>query len=109
MMYARAQGIDFDSWETPGWSAEEMIPLCNKLEKYCDDEPGIDKSKHGFDGPVHVSDGGFRAETANSFMATVKSMGMKEIADIQDFSQIGGFSVCTYLKSKVQTGKRMAD
>lgn len=45
-----------------------MIPLFNKLEKDFEDEPGIDKNKHGFDGPIHVSDGNFRAETETSFM-----------------------------------------
>jgi choline dehydrogenase-like flavoprotein len=61
MMYTRAQGVDFDSWATPGWAAEDMIPLCKKLETYHPkDGEKVDRSKHGFDGPVHVSDGGMR-------------------------------------------------
>jgi len=97
MMYTRAQGADFDSWKTPGWSAKEMLPLCNKLETFYQDEEGIDPSKHGYDGPIHVGDGGFRGERGeNGFMDTVKKMGYKEIVDLQDLDQVGGFSVRSF-------------
>jgi choline dehydrogenase-like flavoprotein len=63
MMYTRAQGSDYDSWRTPGWTSKDMIPLCNKLETSHQDEEGIDRSKHGYDGPIHVSDGWFTARS----------------------------------------------
>jgi alcohol oxidase len=50
MMYTRAQGVDFDSWNTEGWAAKDMIPLCNKLETFHPKGPGTDPKKHG-----HVS------------------------------------------------------
>ena len=31
MMYARAQRSDWDAWQTPGWSADEMIPYLKKV------------------------------------------------------------------------------
>lgn len=31
MMYSRAQRHDWDSWKTPGWSAEEMLPYLKKV------------------------------------------------------------------------------
>lgn len=31
MMYTRAQRPDFDSWQTPGWSADELYPFLNKV------------------------------------------------------------------------------
>lgn len=31
MMYARAQRSDFDDWDAPGWSAEDMIPYLKKV------------------------------------------------------------------------------
>jgi alcohol oxidase len=93
MMYTRAQAIDFDSWKAPGWTAEDMLPLCKKLETFHQDEEGIDRSKHGYDGPIHVSDGGYRGKSEKIFMATVKDMGYREIVDLQDFDQVGGFSV----------------
>lgn len=34
MMYTRAQRSDFDSWKTPGWSADELLPYMRKVS--CD-------------------------------------------------------------------------
>ena len=34
MMYSRAQRSDFDSWQTPGWSADEMLPYLRKVSQY---------------------------------------------------------------------------
>ena len=93
MMYTRAQGIDYDSWETPGWTAKDILPLCKKLETFHQDEPGIDKDKHGYSGPINVSDGGYRGKSEHDFLNTVKKMGYKEIVDLQDLDQCGGFSV----------------
>jgi alcohol oxidase len=31
MTYARAQRSDFDSWNVPGWSADDMIPYLQKV------------------------------------------------------------------------------
>ena len=31
MLYSRAQGCDFDSWKSPGWSTEEMIPYMKRV------------------------------------------------------------------------------
>ncbi|KAF4628178.1 hypothetical protein G7Y89_g9974 [Cudoniella acicularis] len=84
MMYTRAQGVDFDSWDTEGWTAKDMLPLCNKLETYHPKGANIDQSKHGYDGPINIGDGGYRGKSENQFMETVKSMGYREIEDLQD-------------------------
>jgi alcohol oxidase len=31
MMYTRAQRSDFESWKTPGWSADELVPFLKKV------------------------------------------------------------------------------
>jgi alcohol oxidase len=92
MMYTRAQGADFDSWKTDGWYAKDMMPLCKKLETFHQDEPGINKDAHGYDGPIHVSDGGFRSKSEKQFMETVKKMGYKEEVDLQNLDTVDGFS-----------------
>ena len=93
MMYTRAQGADFDSWNTPGWSAKEMLQMCNKFETYHPKGEGHDQSVHGHDGPINVSDGGFRGKSELQFKDTVQKMGYKFIEDLQDFEAVGGFSV----------------
>lgn len=93
MMYTRSQSIDFDSWDTPGWTGKDMLEMCKKLETFHASGPEIDVQKHGYEGPVHVSDGGYKGKSENAFMDTVKSMGYKEIVDLQDGEACGGWSV----------------
>jgi alcohol oxidase len=31
MMYTRAQGCDFDDWETKGWTAKDLLPLMKRV------------------------------------------------------------------------------
>lgn len=33
MMYSRAQRSDWDSWNTPGWYADEMLPFLQKVSR----------------------------------------------------------------------------
>lgn len=93
MMYTRAQGIDFDRWDTPGWTAKDMLPMLKKLETFHPSGSGFDKAVHGYDGPVHVSDGGYRGKSEDAFIETVTKMGYSEINDLQDLEANGGFSV----------------
>lgn len=93
MMYTRAQAIDFDNWDTDGWAAKDMLPLCKKLETYHPIGPNIDQSKHGHDGPIHISDGGYRGKSENQFIKTVKKMGYSTVTDLQDLEANNSFSV----------------
>ncbi|KAF2819461.1 alcohol oxidase [Ophiobolus disseminans] len=89
MMYTRAQRSDFDSWKTEGWSADDMYPHLKKLENY--HGPGK-KEHHGYDGPIHVSDGGFRAKIAeDDFLQAAASHGVPEIEDLQNLEENNGF------------------
>jgi alcohol oxidase len=88
MMYTRAQRSDFDSWNTPGWSAQEMWPYLKKLETY--HGPG-NKEHHGYDGPVHVSDGGYRCrEVEDDFINAAGKVGIPEIEDLQNLEENNG-------------------
>lgn len=31
LMYTRAQGVDFDDWETEGWTAKDLLPLMKRV------------------------------------------------------------------------------
>jgi alcohol oxidase len=31
MMYTRAQGCDFDDWDTKGWTAKDLLPLMKRV------------------------------------------------------------------------------
>jgi alcohol oxidase len=105
MMYTRAQGVDFDSWNTPGWGSKDMQVMSNKVETFHQDEYGINKTNHGHKGPIQVSDGGYRGKSEMQFMDTIESMGLKEIVDLQDFDQVDGFSVSRQLSDYIYAAK----
>ncbi|KUI66369.1 Alcohol oxidase [Cytospora mali] len=82
MMYSRAQRSDWDSWETPGWSADEMLPYLRKLETYHGTD---DKGVHGHDGPIHVSRGTWSSpRIENEFISAAEKVGWSEVQDLSD-------------------------
>ncbi|KAI1493775.1 GMC oxidoreductase-domain-containing protein [Biscogniauxia mediterranea] len=88
MMYTRAQRDDYDSWNMPGWSTNELIPYLRKLETY--DGPG-DPSLHGTSGPVQVSSGTYRAVAVeDDFLRAAAATGSREIPNLQDLDQNDG-------------------
>ncbi|KAG8160628.1 hypothetical protein KVR01_008892 [Diaporthe batatas] len=118
MMYTRAQGCDFDSWNTPGWSADDLLPFLKKLETY--HGPGASQH-HGYDGPVNVADGTYRCKRfEDDILAAAEKVGYPELTDLQDLNSNNGFSrwlryvspdgrrqdtAHTYLHPKLEGGK----
>ncbi|KAG4433517.1 hypothetical protein IFR05_011000 [Cadophora sp. M221] len=102
MMYTRAQGCDFDSWNTPGWTSKELLPYLKKLETY---HGNGHPDTHGFEGPVHISDGGYRAEKSEEdFITAAAKVGLPEIVDLQDLQSNNGVS--RWLRYISPEGKR---
>ncbi|KAK6206534.1 hypothetical protein LQW54_007604 [Pestalotiopsis sp. IQ-011] len=88
MMYSRAQRHDWDSWNMPGWSADEILPYLKKLEHYHAPDP---KGVHGDSGPIAVSGGTYRADRAqDDFIAAAAQVGYSEIDDLQDLDSNNG-------------------
>ncbi|KAI3393988.1 hypothetical protein diail_3349 [Diaporthe ilicicola] len=86
MMYSRAQRSDFDSWQMPGWSADEMLPYLRKLETY---DGADDSGVHGHDGPIHVSRGTYNSQRIeNEFIASASKQGLREVSDLQDLESV---------------------
>ncbi|KAH0398749.1 alcohol oxidase, partial [Aureobasidium melanogenum] len=85
MMYTRAQGVDFDDWETKGWTAKDLLPLMKRLETYHLTDPDIDQSLHGHEGPMHISHGThFQEEAAQDPLNASIATGHEVTADAQD-------------------------
>ncbi|KAK7987248.1 hypothetical protein PG988_002236 [Apiospora saccharicola] len=95
MMYMRAQKCDFDSWKTPGWTSDELKPFIKRWETY----HGLgNPDDHGYDGPVQVSSGTYRAEVAeDDFIQAMKQMGYDEPPDLQDFRSTGVSRIKKYI------------
>ncbi|TGJ77121.1 hypothetical protein E0Z10_g10757 [Xylaria hypoxylon] len=87
-VYSRAQRTDFDSWSTPGWSADELLPYMRKFETYYG--PGA-KELHGAEGPVIISSGTNRAtRVEDDFFTALKAVGYPEIEDLGDLDSCNG-------------------
>ncbi|CAK4034103.1 Alcohol oxidase [Lecanosticta acicola] len=82
MVYTRPQRSDFDSWNMPGWSANELWPYLKKFETY---HGRGEREHHGHDGPINISSGTFRAHRAeNDFIKAAATMGYTELKDLQN-------------------------
>ncbi|KAJ4124103.1 Alcohol oxidase [Fusarium oxysporum f. sp. narcissi] len=118
LMYTRAQRSDFDSWKAPGWSTEDLWPYLKKLETY---HGKGEKDHHGYDGPIHVSNGTFRASASeDDFIKAASEVGWPEITDLQSLDANNGVgrwlryvspdgrrqdTAHTYLHPKLEGGK----
>ena len=47
MLYARAQGVDFDNFTTEGWTQKDLLPLLKKIETFHSDGREFDMNLHG--------------------------------------------------------------
>ncbi|KAF7534321.1 hypothetical protein G7054_g6306 [Neopestalotiopsis clavispora] len=88
MVYSRAQRSDYDEWNMPGWSADEMLSYLKKLESYSG--PG-DKNKHGSSGPMQVTLGTFNVPRCeDDFIAAAQKVGYNELTNLYDLDVTDG-------------------
>ncbi|KAJ8131579.1 hypothetical protein O1611_g2045 [Lasiodiplodia mahajangana] len=88
LFYSRPQRSDYESWNTPGWSPEDLLPYMKKFETY--NGPGP-KEMHGRDGPMQVSEGPFRSRRLeDDFIAAMETVGWPEVDDINCFGLNNG-------------------
>ncbi|KAI1085397.1 GMC oxidoreductase [Whalleya microplaca] len=89
MVYTRGQWDDFDSWNTPGWMAEDVLDFLKKIETYHGSTSN--ESTHGYEGPVHVSKGTHQAPRAeDAFIQGAIKAGYPEIIDLQSLHSNNG-------------------
>ncbi|RYP54259.1 hypothetical protein DL768_000833 [Monosporascus sp. mg162] len=118
MVYVRPQRSDYDSWNAPGWSTNELLPFMKNLETY--HGPG-EAERHGYSGPVNVSSGTYRAKASeDDFIRAAGVVGYQEFTDLQDLDANNGVqrwlryvgpngrrqdAASTYLHPKLQDGE----
>ncbi|KAK5116559.1 hypothetical protein LTR85_009184 [Meristemomyces frigidus] len=102
MLYSRAQKRDFDSWNMPGWSSEEMMPFLKKIETY---HGHGNKSVHGQSGPLQVTEGSYTAaRSREDFLQAANQLGFATPEDLQDPKTDGGVEAA--LRTVTTEGKR---
>ncbi|KAM6513293.1 hypothetical protein FALCPG4_015734 [Fusarium falciforme] len=88
-MYTRAQRSDLDSWNTPGWSANDLVPFLQKIETFHGEKK---HESHGTSGPVQISSGTFRSKNSESyFIQAAAQVGWPEHDDLQVLDANNGF------------------
>ncbi|RYP08362.1 hypothetical protein DL764_001931 [Monosporascus ibericus] len=87
-IYSRGQRSDYDAWQTPGWTADEMLPYMNKLETYHGADP---RERHGHSGPIQVTGGRFRSSRLEGdFINALGKVGWPELEDINNLDDVNG-------------------
>ncbi|KAG8744529.1 hypothetical protein FRC10_009981 [Ceratobasidium sp. 414] len=78
---ARPPRTDFDDWNTPGWSAADLIPLLRKTETF---HVGPGRETHGYDGPVNISYADHYASVAQEYLDVAAQQGIPLVEDNMD-------------------------
>ncbi|KAK5308447.1 hypothetical protein LTR99_001423 [Exophiala xenobiotica] len=73
---------DYDDWNLPGWSGEEMFHYMRKAETF-HNKPWFeaDESAHGFDGPLHTEPHDL-APISKLLLESMESQGMPLVPDM---------------------------
>lgn len=71
MVYARGNRIDYDAWNQPGWSYDELLPYFKRSE---DNERGASEY-HGAGGPLSVSEGRSNNPMCSAFVEAAAQAG----------------------------------
>ncbi|RSH94202.1 hypothetical protein EHS25_004005 [Saitozyma podzolica] len=106
MMYNNASGSDFDDWQQPGWTFEELKPVIRKIETYNVADITRDDDVHGTEGPIPVSRGGHRVPYAEDYFRAMKLVkNVPRVEDIADYKTGHG---CSFLAKLIdpKTGRR---
>ncbi|WP_016817807.1 GMC family oxidoreductase [Salinispora arenicola] len=85
MVYIRGNRADYDEWQQPGWSYDELLPFFKRSE---DNERGADEF-HGAGGPMRVSDGRAHSPSAMAFTQAALDAGYPANPDFNGAVQEG--------------------
>jgi choline dehydrogenase len=101
MVYVRGLASDYDAWRqmgNEGWSFADCLPYFKRLESY----PGGESDLHGGDGPVRITQGEYRNELSESFLAACAEVGMNSNQDFNGRDQEGA----GYYHATISNGRR---
>ncbi|KDQ22914.1 hypothetical protein PLEOSDRAFT_1110004 [Pleurotus ostreatus PC15] len=101
-MYTRASASDWDDFKTPGWTANDLLPLMKRLENY---QKPSNSDTHGYDGPIAISNGGQITQVAQDFLRASDAVGVPFNDDIQDLQTSHGAEIWAKYINR-HTGRR---
>jgi choline dehydrogenase len=85
MIYIRGNRADYDGWDIPGWSFDEVLPYFVRAEH----NARLAGPLHGTDGPLHVEDRRYTHELSHAWVDAAVSWGLKPTDDFNGVTQEG--------------------
>ncbi|MEU7001763.1 GMC family oxidoreductase N-terminal domain-containing protein [Nonomuraea sp. NPDC046570] len=85
-MWVRGHERDYDQWEIPGWSYDEVLPYFKKAEHRVGSNRG---GVYGTQGPLHISELRSPNVTTAAFLMACEELGMRRLDELNGRSNEG--------------------
>lgn len=86
MMWVRGHSADYDGWDVPGWSYDDVVPYFKRVEGRAGSNAG---DVYGTDGPVTISEQRSPNETTRAFLAACAASGLTRLPELNGPSNEG--------------------
>jgi choline dehydrogenase len=86
MMWVRGHYDDYDEWDLPGWSYEDVVPYFKRAEGRVGSNKG---DVYGTSGPVTISEQRSPNETTRAFLDACAAAGLKRLPELNGPSNEG--------------------
>ncbi len=86
MMWVRGTKEDYDDWEIPGWSYDELLPYFQKAERRVGSNAG---GVYGTEGPLHIEDLRDPNVTTKAFLKACQELGYRKLEELNGPSNEG--------------------
>jgi choline dehydrogenase len=103
-IYNRGLASDFDTWAqlgNRGWGYSDILPYFKRMERRIGN---ADETYRGREGPLTVTESGWRHPLADAFVESCLSIGMPRAKDYNGASQAG----VTYAQRAIHNGRRVS-
>ncbi|MET8160775.1 GMC family oxidoreductase N-terminal domain-containing protein [Sphaerisporangium sp. NPDC005289] len=85
-MWVRGHRADYDGWNLPGWSYEEVLPYFRRSERRVGSNHG---EVYGTDGPTYISELRAPNVTTQAFLRACEEMGLTRLEELNGPSNEG--------------------
>ncbi|MCD0451812.1 GMC family oxidoreductase N-terminal domain-containing protein [Actinocorallia sp. API 0066] len=79
MMWVRGVRADYDGWDVPGWSYDEVLPYFHRAERRVGSNTG---GVYGTEGPLHVEELRDPNVTTKAFLAACAETGLTRLPEL---------------------------
>ncbi|WP_248958841.1 GMC family oxidoreductase [Sphaerisporangium perillae] len=85
-MWVRGHRADYDGWNLPGWSYDEVLPYFRRSERRVGSNRG---EVYGTDGPIYISELRDPNVTTGAFLRACEEMGLTRLEELNGASNEG--------------------